>query len=79
MSRWTDHLPESVYTRLCNCRTQKADIPALVNARWRDFVESGKDKTGFTKEDALISVLELLDCNSCGVEITEDEYKNLCI
>lgn len=79
MTKWTDNLPETVYTRLCNCRTQKTDLPALVSAKWNDFVESGKGKAGFTKEDALISVLELLDCNSCVFEITKDEYNNLCI
>ena len=79
MVRWTDYLPEAVYTRLCNCRTIKADIPALVSAKWRSYVNTGKDKVGFTKEDALISVLELLDCNSCMVEIAKDEYSNLCI
>lgn len=79
MSRWTDYLPEAVYVRLCNCRTIKTDLPTLVNAKWHDFVERGKDKAGFTKEDALISVLELLDCNSCVVEITKDEYRDLCV
>lgn len=78
MSRWTDCLPEAVYARLCNCQTIKTDLPTLVSAKWHDFVERGKDKAGFTKEDALISVLELLDCNSCVVEITKDEYNDLC-
>ena len=78
MTKWTDNLPESVYARLCNCQTLKADLPALVNAKWLDYVKSGKDRAGFTKEDALISVLELLDCNSSGIEITKDEYSDLC-
>ncbi len=78
MTRWTDYLPEAVYTRLCNCMTLKSDIPALVRAKWRYYVEAGKDKAGFTKEDALISVLELLDCNSSTIEITKEEYNNLC-
>jgi len=39
--------------------------------------EQGKDKLGFTKEDALISVLELLDCNSQFFDLTTDEYKEL--
>ena len=79
MNRWTDYLPEAVYTRLCNCQTLKTDLPVLVSAKWRDYVKAGKDKAGFTKEDALISVLELLDCNSCGIELTKDEYNDLCI
>ena len=79
MTRWTDCLSEAVYTRLCNCRTLKTDLPALVSAKWHDFVKRGKDKEGFTKEDALIPVLELLDCNSCVFEITKDEYRDLCV
>lgn len=79
MSRWMNHLPEAVYTRLCNCRTIKSDLPALVGAKWLDYKKSGKDKTGLTKEDALIYVLELLDCNSSEIELTKDEYDRLCI
>lgn len=65
MEPWTNKLPEEVARRLENCRTIKADLPALVNARWLRYKELGKDAEGFTKEDALVSVLELLDCNSC--------------
>ena len=56
--KWVEFLPEDVYQRLANCNSMKSDIPVLVNAKWRSYRESSKDKQGFTKEDALIEVLE---------------------
>ena len=29
---------------------------------------------GYTKEDALVFVLEMLDCNGCSIDMTRDEY-----
>lgn len=78
MKNWTEHLAHDVYIRLCNCRNKKQDLPVLVNAKWISFKEKGKDKKGFTKEDALISILELLDSNSQNFDLTEDEYADLC-
>lgn len=78
MKKWTDNLKNDVYTRLCDCRTIKADLPELVNAKWERYKEIGKDKQGFTKEDALCAILDLLDCNSCCIELTKDEYDELC-
>ena len=75
--RWTDTLNFEVSTRLAECRTTKADIPMLVNAKWYSMKLAGKDKEGFTKEDALISILELLDCNSQCIDLTIDEYNEL--
>jgi len=77
MNKWINVLPEDVYRRLCACHTRKSDIKTLVDAKWSYYKETGKDKIGFTKEDALISVLELLDCNSIDVDITKDEYNEL--
>ena len=77
MKKWTDKLSNDVYVRLCNCMTKKSDIQELVNAKWLLYKEIGKDKEGFTKEDALVSVLELLDCNSSCFDLTEEEYDNL--
>lgn len=71
------HLEESVYHRLCNCRCLKSDIGPLVNAKWSSMCEIGKDKHGFTKEDALVSVLELLDSNGQFFDLTVDEYSEL--
>ena len=43
-AKWTDKLSGEVYTRLCECRNTKADLPLLVNARWDYYKEIGKDK-----------------------------------
>ena len=69
-----DRLPSEVYERLCACRNVKSDIPIMVNAKWQIMKERGLDAKGYTKEDALISILELLDANSQYYDLTEDEY-----
>lgn len=56
-TKWTDGLSKSAYERLANRRTIKADIPALMQAKWNQI----KHTPGFTKEDALVSILELLN------------------
>ena len=76
--KWTDALANDVYNRLCSCRTRKADLPELVNAKWISYIENGKVERGFTKEDALVDILELLDCNSCYIDLTAEEYNDLC-
>lgn len=78
--KWTDRLKSGVLERLENCRSRKNDIPDLVNAKWAFFKQKGKEKEGFTKEDALVSVLELLDCNGQDfvANLTVDEYNELC-
>lgn len=43
--------------------THKADIPILLDARWQWEQDTSHDKQGYTKEDCLIYVLELLDSN----------------
>lgn len=78
---WTKNLERDVYERLCDCRSLKSDIPKLVNAKWASYKESGRDKKeGLTKENALIAVLDLLDCNSqpFGDNLTEAEWDSLC-
>ena len=75
---WTSNLSNDVYSRLCNCRTIKADLTELVNVVWAGYQEDGKAERGFTKEDALIFILELLDCNSCYIDLTTEEYNELC-
>lgn len=77
MKKWTENLPADIYTRLCNCKTRKEDLQTLVNAKWRAYKEEGKEKRRFTKEDALIEILELLDCNSIIIDLTEEEYNEL--
>lgn len=77
MKKWTEYLPCEVASRLKNCSTLKSDLVILVNAKWLSFKESGKDLLGYTKEDALVSVLELLDCNGIGFDLTRTEYDDL--
>ncbi len=75
--RWTDYLSTEVENRLAHCRSCKADLSELVNARfrWLNLRYPGKQ---YEKEDALIYVLELLDCNSQDFDLTTDEYYELC-
>ena len=76
MPHWTDYLPEDVDNRLGNCRSRKSDVKPLTDARWRWMKENGKDK-GLEKADALVYILELLDCNSCYIELTQDEWDSI--
>ena len=71
--RWTDNLPTDVYSRLCACRSLKSDIVPLTQARWAAI----KEKPGFTKEDALVDVLDLLDSNSQYCDLTREEYDDI--
>ena len=77
---WIDFLPTDVNRRLSECKNTKEDIAVLVNARWRWLQERGKDKEGFTKEDALVDVLDWLDSNSqwqLADCLTKDEFDEL--
>ena len=69
-----DRLPSEIYERLCACRNVKSDIPIMVNVKWQIMKERGLDAKGYTKEDALVSILELLDANSQYYDLTIDEY-----
>lgn len=75
---WTSNLPADVYLRLCECRNTRDDLPILVNTRWA-WMKDKEKFDGFTKEDALVYVLELLDCNSQWelADVSEDEYNDL--
>ncbi len=75
---WTDKLPSDVYSRLCACRSMRSDLSTLVNVKWAFMIEAGKRDDGFTKEDALVSVLELLDCNDQFFDLSRGEYDALC-
>ena len=68
-----------VYHRLCACSNTKEDLPYLVNIRWMWMQSKGKDKQGFTKEDALVDILEWLDCNGQWElgDLTREEYDDL--
>lgn len=78
MSKWMEKLDPHVLERLGNCCSRKSDIGPLTEARWAWMRETGKDKEGFIKEDALVYVLELLDCNGQFFDLSRDEYDDLC-
>ena len=77
MAKWMEYLSEDVCNRLAACHSRREDIKPLVDAKWYYYKQTGKDKEGFTKEDALVSILELLDCNSQYIDLTMDEYDAL--
>ena len=76
---WTDKLPGDVRTRLYECRSKREDLPTLLNVKWAYMKETGKDREGFTKEDALVSILDLLDSNGQWLlaDLTRAEYDAL--
>lgn len=74
---WTDRLPEDVHNRLCNCSSRRSDLQTLVNVKWAAMVEAGKKEQGFTKEDALVSILDLLDSNGQFFDLSRAEYDGL--
>jgi hypothetical protein len=74
---WTDYLCAEVHSRLTACTSRRDDIGPLTVAKWRWMKENGKDKEGFTEENALICILELLDCNGRFFDLTEGEYRSL--
>ena len=69
--KWTDYLSEEVYVRLCECRTIKADIPELVESKWKTM------EYPYTKEDALIWIIDLVYMNDCFIELTTEEWDEL--
>ena len=71
------YLSDAVANRLGNCRNLKSDLQELTDAMWKDLQDKGKDKQGFTKEDALIRVLEWLESNSQDFDLTREEWNEL--
>ena len=74
---WTSKLPEDVYVRLCECRSRREDIETLVNVKWAAMVAAGKKDEGFTKEDALVQILDHLDLNGQFFDLSRAEYDSL--
>lgn len=79
---WTNFIPFDVYIRLCDCQTTKEDLPILVETKWKHTKTKGRNravKGPYTKEDALIDVLEMLDCNGLDnvTELTQKEWEEL--
>lgn len=77
-TRWIDYLPHAVYIRLANCQTTTGDLPTLLDAKWRWAQDTGH-YNGCTKEDLLVDILDLLDCNGldCVTELTQEEWDAL--
>lgn len=76
---WVDYLPRNVYNRLASCLSTHGDIPILTEAKWKWVQDTGRKEKGYTKEDCLCDVLELLECN--GLEnitaLTQEEWDKL--
>lgn len=75
--RWVDTLPADVYQRLGNCNSRYADIPILVSCKLDWMMADPKYARTYTKEDALVWVLELLDSNGQYFDLTKEEYEKL--
>lgn len=75
---WLDYLPYNAYMRLAQCQTTKADLPILLAAKWNWAQDTGH-YNGYTKEDILADILDLLDCNGLEdvTELTFEEWQNL--
>lgn len=76
---WFERLPDDVYMRTCGCVNLKSDVPILINNRWawmKDKIKDGVIPNSFTKEDAVVYVMELLDANSQWYlgDLTVEEY-----
>lgn len=71
---WLDNLPGDVRERLGNCMSRKSDIVPLCRARWA-YLKTRPEK--WEPEDALVSVLELLDCNGQYFDPTREEYDDI--
>lgn len=78
-STWLDNVSSEVYERLANCRSRKSDILPLARAKWAYMKKQGMEAKSFQKEDALIAIMELLDCNgwSNNHDLTKDEYNDI--
>lgn len=75
---WLDYLPYNVRLRLAQCQTTKDDLSILLDAKWQWAQDTGHCN-GYTKEDILSDILDLLDCNGLDsvTELTMEEWKNL--
>ncbi len=72
-NKWRN-LPPNVYDRLCSCSSIKSDMLPLSRCVYHWNIE----KSGHCDpEDAVVEVLELLDCNSCFFDLEVDEYKEI--
>ena len=75
---WFDYLSYNVRLRLEQSQTTKGDLPILLYAKWQCAQDTGH-YNGYTKEDILADILNLLDCNDLDsvTELTIEEWRNL--
>lgn len=75
---WLDYLPYNVRLRLVQCQTTKGDLSILLDAKWQ-WAQDTWHYSGYTKEDLLADILDLLDCNGLDsvTELTMEEWRNL--
>lgn len=75
---WLDYLPYNVRLRLVQCQTTKGDLSILLDAKWQWAQDTGH-YNGYTKDDILTDILDLLDCNGLNsvTELTMEECRNL--
>ena len=75
---WLDYLPYNVRLRLAQRQTTKGDLSILLDAKWQWAQDTGH-YNGYTKEDILADILNLLDCNDLDsvTELTMEEWRNL--
>lgn len=75
---WLDYLPYNVRLRLAQCQTTKGDLSILLDARWQWTQDTGH-YNGYTKDDILTDILDLLDCNGLDsvTQLTMEEWRNL--
>ena len=64
-----DCLPYNVHFQLVQRQTAKGDLPILLDAKWQWTQDTGR-YNGYTKEDILADILNLLDCNGLN-SVTE--------
>lgn len=75
---WVDYLHGEVYCRWLDRETIKLDLPILLDAKCQWAQDTGH-YNGYTKDDTLVDILDLLDCNGLDsvTELTIEEWRNL--
>lgn len=73
-----DYLPYNVHVRLAQCQITKGDLSVLLDTKWQWTQDMGH-YNGYTKEDMLADILDLLDCNGLDsvAWFTMEEWSNL--
>lgn len=75
---WLDYLPYNVHVCLAQCQTTKSYLPILSDAKWQWAQDTGHYR-GYTNDDILIDILDLLDCNGLDsvTQLIIEEWRNL--